>query len=229
MHFSSSFRRDKSRVGSVEHVVVCSRAVSSRSPLLIPSAVIAVARARRRPSVGGGSRRAVVTGPVRTGVCAGAPRTAGIGNAGVNGNGPGRQLTPRRRARVSAQRRTRRFLPRGCVIGRAAMSGSRCGTSIRAGVSAASGVAWRCGGCSTGRPGIGSGDGAGGANDGPGVLGLPTRREHVFVDGMAVHDHVKCRRPQRRKERAGTKFASSPRFLSSECWGLRGGYVHGLG
>lgn len=164
-HFIISQRHGKGRAVLGERGGACSRGANAGSRLLIPSVVIAVARARRRPSVGDGSRRAVVTGPARTGVCAGASRTDGIGNAGVSGRWRGRQLTCRRRARVSAQHRATKILASGCVIGRAVMSGSRCGTSIRAGVSAASYAAWRCDGCWTGRHVIGSGAGAGGVNE----------------------------------------------------------------
>jgi hypothetical protein len=151
--------RGKKIVLVFAYVVVCSRAVSIGSRRPVRKAAIAVWTVATRRGVGGKSKRAGVIEP------APAVGTNGVSSIGVIGSGGAsgrrRQLTGRRRARVSAQRVAAKIFRSGCVIGRVVTLFSSCRGRARAGVFAVWRAAWRYGGCWSARRVIESGAGVG--------------------------------------------------------------------
>lgn len=124
IHFITSYRRGKSRGRHVAHVDVCSKAVNGGTNRLVRRAASVAGPVRQRRGVGGASRRAGVTGPARTGGSSDERRTGVIGSVGMSAKPGQRQLTQRRCARVSAQRRPTKIFVSGCAIDRAATSRS---------------------------------------------------------------------------------------------------------
>jgi hypothetical protein len=115
-----------------------------------------------RLGVGGKSKRAGVIEPAPAVGSNGAGSIGVIGSGGASGQQ--RQLTGRRRARVSAQRVAAKIFRSGCVIGRVVTSFSSWRRRVPAGVFAVWLAAWRYGGCWSERRVIERGVGAGGAS-----------------------------------------------------------------
>jgi hypothetical protein len=135
------------RAAIIGRDAACSRAVNGRSGRGIGDPIFAVRHVKRRLDAGNVGR------PTRSIV---RPRTAGNGggnkvNAIASGNETGklRQLTRRRRARVSAHNRAAKIPPIGRAIGRAATSFLPFPMNIRASVFAAWCADWRCVACWT--------------------------------------------------------------------------------
>jgi hypothetical protein len=151
----------KRRACHVERAVVCSRAVTSALHPLIRKAVTVVVAVLKRLGVGVASRPADAIGPAPVAGSSGGSSISAIGNGGASRR---RQLTSRRRARVSAQPVPAKIVQDGCAIGRAVTFCWWCGMKHRASVFAAYCAAWRYDECWTGRHAIGSGVGVGAAN-----------------------------------------------------------------
>ena len=112
--------------------VVCSRDANGCSGRGVRKLAIAVKRVARQRDAGGVGRRASGIGRPSTAASGGGNRASGIGSDGASGKR--RQLTRRRRARASAQRRRAKIFRLGPAIGRVATSFSVLPTNIRASV-----------------------------------------------------------------------------------------------